>query len=146
MGHTLLTPRYYRHEESFMSLAQDNNRSIKYKDGTTGYQAFVTHQNTAQPDMEPKVLDLITPHREERKIKEISELQAKRIRDNLIGERDVFTKYGYDEALEINEVIREISVLKSSQGRIRSRIAEIGCHLDILVQAAEGNDEHMSDE
>ena len=67
--------------------------------------------------MQPKALNLI-PAGEERKKKEISELQAKRIRDNLIGERDVFTKYGYDEALEINEVIKEIGVLKASQSRI----------------------------
>jgi hypothetical protein len=145
MNHTLLTPRYYRNEESFIRLANDNTRYIRYKDGTFGYQPFVTHQHIVQPDIQPKAVKLYMTG-EEKKAKDISELTAKRIRDNLIGERDVFTKYGYDEANELNETLREIRTLKGSQGRIRNRIAEIGCHLDILVQAAEGQDEAMTDD
>ena len=125
LSHTLLTPRYYRNEESFIQLSNDNNRYTRYKDGSMGFQPFITHHNIPQQDIEPKVSGLVLK-KEERKKKEITELQAKRIRDNLIGERDVFTKYGYDEANEINEAIKEIQVLNSSQQRIRNRIAEIG--------------------
>ena len=125
MNHTLLTPRYYRNEESFTHLANENGRFTRYSDGTFGYQPFVTHQHIVQPDIHPKCMG-IDINTEERKTKDISELQSKIIRDQLIGERDIFTKYGYDEANELNEIISELKTVKNSQRRVTNVIAEIG--------------------
>ncbi|CAI2379802.1 unnamed protein product [Moneuplotes crassus] len=137
-GNTLLTPRYYRDEATFIALAMDNNRYIRYKDGSIGFQPFVTHQHVIPPDSEPKALKFVQT-KEERKKKDISELQAKRMRDNLIGERDIFTMYGYDEANELNNIIKVVGTLKDSQDRIRSRIASIGKCLDLLVETSDQN-------
>ena len=144
MNHTLLTPRYYRNEESFTLLASDNNRLTKEKDGSVSYQPFVTHQHIVQPDIQPKWMG-IDINTEERKIKDISHLQSKMIRDQLIGERDIFTKYGYDEANELNEIISEIKTIKNTQKGVTNVIAQIGWHLDLLVQAAEANNISMND-
>ena len=135
-GRTLLTPRYYRNEETFIQLANDYKRFIETSDKTIAYQPFVTHQHISQPNLFLNKSNSKIPSPSPNKT-DISNLTTRIIRDTLIGERDVFTMYGYDQAKELNETILELKAVDIAQTKVTSKLAEIGSLLDILLNATE---------